>query len=194
MHDCQQIKVDEKEEKKTLRQKIGSCVWRAKDWLRHNCKPFDYLETKYYNLVNGVGNIVRWFPVVWKDRPWDFEGYFGPFLRCKLEELNKRPYEDMFVDGDWAKRYLKLCLWLMDEYKRLDNTYCPEGMEEPIHRWIPSGEFYGKEETVQLVIDWKKPTDEEEYHQFRLKNDERMIKVRRLLFLILEKRGQCWWD
>ncbi len=87
-----------------------------------NIKLFDRLETKYYNITIGIGNIFRWLPIVWKDRDWEYESYTEKFIYRKLKNLYKRNYGEIFEDGEWTQNYIGLCIKLMDEKKKVQNS------------------------------------------------------------------------
>lgn len=45
-------------------------------------------------ILNGLKNLRYWFPVIWKDRQWDYD-FLLKLLLHKLERM-----EDYFIDGD----------------------------------------------------------------------------------------------
>lgn len=47
---------------------------------------FDRCETRYYNLKNGIYNLWRWFPIVWRDRDWDW-AYTASIMEWKFRKL-----------------------------------------------------------------------------------------------------------
>jgi hypothetical protein len=41
------------------------------------------------DLILGIKNLIRWFPIVWNDRDWDFH-YMMLFIKKKLEITQSR--------------------------------------------------------------------------------------------------------
>ena len=134
-----------------------------------NFKIFDRLETKYYNITIGIRNIFHWLPIVWQDRPWEYECFTEQFIYRKLKDLDKRNYSDLFEDGDWAQRYLKLCIWLMDEKNRMND------FEDDLYKSINQDDYNN-------------------YHDIDMKRRIREKKINHLIYHILETRGGYWWD
>jgi hypothetical protein len=99
------------------------------------------------NIRRGIGNIICWFPVIWKDRHWDC--YFIMLVtHHKLADAYKRQrWAEIFEIGDWAANYLRIARDIARKY--LDCEY--ETFAEEEHQW-------------------------------------------RLVFKIIAKRGQWWWD
>src|SRR5690606_28650947 len=45
------------------------------------------LKMKYHNTVQGIQNLIKWFPVIWKDRDWD-HNYLMRMLEKKLYSMS----------------------------------------------------------------------------------------------------------
>jgi len=73
------------------------------DGIRHR------VSRQYYNLKYGIKNLVKWFPIIWKDRNWDYE-YIFPILRKKLVLLEKgiRKYTTAVDRADVIKEVIEL--------------------------------------------------------------------------------------
>lgn len=54
--------------------------WRIRNWFD---KYFDYHAIKY-----GIKNLIKWFPLIWKDRDFDYR-YLYDILYFKLGEMQK---------------------------------------------------------------------------------------------------------
>jgi hypothetical protein len=63
------------EEKETLVEKITDWWWRNIGW-------------KIVDISRSIKNIIRWFPIIWKDRDWD-ESYIYTILQTKLKFQSK---------------------------------------------------------------------------------------------------------
>ena len=58
-------------------------------WWEHFTLFWTY-EFHYYprNFVQGVRNLIKWFPVIWMDRNWD-DSYLWTILKFKISEISK---------------------------------------------------------------------------------------------------------
>lgn len=52
-----------------------------KSWSRIN------ISQRYYNTKNGIKNLIKWFPVVWRDRDWD-EFYLLHAMEFKFKNMS----------------------------------------------------------------------------------------------------------
>jgi len=155
-------------------------------------RAFDWLETKYYNITIGIGNIFRWLPIVWKDRDWEYDAFTMRFIYRKLKYLQKRKYEKWFEDGEWMKYYLNLCIWLIEEEQRMEN------LEDDLWKSIEPGETVAGEPDerglIPLNFTWSSPEAKEKYWEVEGQRYIRQKKIHHLIYHILETRGGWWWD
>jgi len=71
--------------------------WRIRNWYN------DYLS--FYAIKNGVKNLIKWFPIIWQDRDYDY-GYLYTILEFKLNNMQKFFESDYTYSKD-AKHYAK---------------------------------------------------------------------------------------
>lgn len=154
------------------------------------------IKTIYYNITIGMKNLIDWFPVIWKDRDWAYDFYTHKILLHKLKRLQKRPWEELIMDGDWMKRYLKLAIWCLEEWRRIeDGLDLPSDVTEPKHSFVELEEKDADGDALwSMKTEWAHPNDEKEYYDFLTWCDKRQVKVNSLLYHILEKRSGYWWD
>ena len=48
------------------------------------CNLLDFIR---YDIPNGIGNLVRWFPIVWRDRDWDWD-YLAEIMEFKFRRMS----------------------------------------------------------------------------------------------------------
>ena len=60
--------------------------WKIRNWFD------DYLSL--YAIMDGISNLIKWFPLIWKDQDFDY-GYLYDILYFKLGEMQK-----FFESGD----------------------------------------------------------------------------------------------
>lgn len=76
-------------------------------------------EGRFYHkdFKNGVKNLIRWFPVIWKDRNWD-SVYIFNILQHKLKLQAKYiSTNDIHVDAQTDSQKMMLCTRLIEKIK-----------------------------------------------------------------------------
>jgi len=71
--------------------------WKIRNWFD------DYLRP--YAIIDGISNLIKWFPLIWKDRDFD-HGYLYDILYFKLGEMQKFFESDNTWSAD-ANEYAK---------------------------------------------------------------------------------------
>lgn len=75
----------------------------------------------YWDLANGVRNVIRWTPVIWFDADFD-SGYLMEVMEYKFRRMHKR-FETTRITTDW-RRQSRQCLICAELLKRLqDDDY-----------------------------------------------------------------------
>lgn len=81
-------------------------------------KIIDKMQTLWYNIKYGIENLIRWFPVIWKDRNWDYY-YFFKILEKKLGLLEETHTDGIYIGWQPVAKKLKiaknLCKRLAEE-------------------------------------------------------------------------------
>lgn len=140
--------------------------------------------SKIRNFFESIGNVVKWFPVIWKDRDFDY-GYLEEILRFKLKNM----YEFFMSDRTWSVNAKETALEIKEVIDLLDKIQ-KDNYEQIIdptyHKWIemyPSNIFdnvnnFDKERRVQI------------YQQAEQLKFDDMKKVYELISQNIRK----WWD
>lgn len=74
-------------------------------------------EGKYYhiNIQKGIKNLIRWFPVIWKDRDYD-DHYIWEILKTKLQfQAKSIGNRDLHVSAKRDAQIMLLCSRLIDK-------------------------------------------------------------------------------
>lgn len=81
--------------------------WKLKNWLD------DYLS--FHTIRDGIRNLIKWFPIIWKDRNFD-QGYIYDMLYFKLGEMQKffESGNTYAVGADKCAEQIKECRRLLD--------------------------------------------------------------------------------
>ena len=75
-----------------------------------------YIEVRYFfrNMVQGVKNLWRWFPVIWKDRDWD-DAFILDVLKFKLKNTADELERAAFFTGyEHEVSRIRLCVKLIE--------------------------------------------------------------------------------
>jgi hypothetical protein len=172
------------------------------------------------NIIKGIKNLIKWFPVIWKDRDWDSHYIFSILehkLKLQSEGISKR---NIHTNAQRDAEIMRTCIKLMEKIR--EGYYESEYMDyhkskywfEPIKdrpgysTWeseIISENFddYFKKypliykrvlngEGIFSIINNKNKEKKE-----RIANNIAHInqnRAHKLLFKILEQNILKWWD
>jgi hypothetical protein len=104
-----------------------------------------------YHIIRPIKNLIRWFPVIWKDRDFD-DHYIWEILKTKLKHQAKYIGEgDIFVNSKYDAQKMMLCVRLIEKIQ--DDYYEMEHMD------------YHKSE-----YNWIDAEDKPEYYQLEIKH------------------------
>jgi hypothetical protein len=156
----------------------------------------------YHNIKNGIQNLTTWFPVIWKNRDWDF-AFIWIILHKKLELMER----EIRINGHHTNNkrdanQIKLCVNLI---KRLmDDNYHENVFIHHDIKWGETHMVWNKtdkpgESSLEIKRDNVKTKEDklEERKQFRIlstnveKQKQQDIEY---LFNYMAKHIQCWWD
>ena len=154
-----------------------------------------------YKIYYGIKNLIRWFPIIWRDRDWDWD-YLVIMLQHKLIGIEKQLElgRHIYWKKDWKRvHYAKLlCKRLVDQdYFENSTRLHNKKWGETKFNWddVP-GEPY-----VSLRIEHENAITNEEKEQERIergrcfKSEEYMIKQDLSeLTTTLNKYLRSWWD
>jgi hypothetical protein len=142
-------------------------------------KIIDYLR---YDIPYGIWNIVKWLPIIWKDRNWDYI-YILIIMYKKLSLMEKHIRQnDNHVDAPKDADSIKLCVLLIDRLLK-DNYY------ENVFK-----EYYKKWGRPQLLWENSNISNSKEYNRLSQNAIDLKEQDFDLLFKQIRKHIQRWWD
>lgn len=162
---------------------------------------YDYIR---YDIPRGIKNLIIWLPAVWKDRQWDHQ-FIYMILRHKLNLQQQFIREHgVHVNNVQDADEIKECVELLDNL--IEDDYHSKAFEAHDKRWgaaemnwVDASEH--GDDMVQLKITHPKVVTDEDHANERvdfLEACEREDYLRksdlRLLFDIMRKKIQGWWD
>ena len=144
---------------------------------------------KVKGFFTSVGNLIKWFPVIWKDRDWD-DHYIFEVFKFKLEKQAKYIKEKGFhTNSDLDAKRMMLCVKLMEKIQ--EDFYIMEYMdyEDKDFFFVPTGEgiedgdggYYMetrlKKENLNDFFKihplvYKKIVTDKKYHIFKMDNED----------------------
>lgn len=178
-------------------------------------------EGRYYhkNFTNGVKNIFKWFPIIWRDRDWDTSFIFEIMIQKLKNQSDYIGDKDRHTSAKRDAEIMMTCVRLMEKVK--DEYYQSEYSDyhDSDYNWVDSDEpgysqldIVEKSEnfddyikkypsTMRKVLSNPKAFDyiQEDYKDKKstlamLIARENHNKARRLLFTLMERNIEKWWD
>jgi hypothetical protein len=178
-------------------------------------------EGRYYHkdFINGVKNLIRWFPVIWKDRDWDAHFIWELMIKKITFQAKYIGDRDFHTRAKRDAEIMMTCVRLMEKvkdeyysteymdyheteynfvecdtpgYKRLETTELSERFDEYFRKY---------QSTMRKVVANPKVFDyiEEDYKDKKstlamIIARENHSKARRILFTLMERNIEGWWD
>jgi hypothetical protein len=145
-------------------------------------------ECMFRKIKYGIQNLVKWFPVMWKDRDWD-QRYLMEILSFKLAEMAKlhRKYGH-FVNSDKYADQLEECSFLAR--KIADEDYALESGSDKL---LEKMEMIFEDNGIINIAGLTKQEDEE-LAIMREQEEEFLERDINLLFENMKKNLRSWWN
>jgi len=187
-------------------------IWKIQRWFRQEAP---YLHR---TIANGIKNLWRWFPLVWKDRDWDHH-YIFEVLKFKIANTAKYVgLKDRYVGADRDSEIMMTCVRLIDKvqneiydgewYEYTDQKMITEEVEGGNIRIVDfeiiSENFKAYFEKYPNV--YKKAlaaSSGKERWPYTVVSDNSLAmwmshynhkRAKRILFTIMERNIENWWD
>jgi hypothetical protein len=174
-----------------------------KDDMLDKIDEFENTINRFFrNIRTGIKNIVRWFPIIWTDRQWDFV-YFLKIIKFKLEQMI-RFYETEAhqIKAEKHVDKMKTCINIIDRI--IDDNYHDVVFKNYYEKWgqteikfikdegtnrnrveVIHSKVITQQDRIKSLDEYRKLTDKEEY----------MVKQDiSLLFRLFTKHLRSWWD
>ena len=170
-------------------------------------KTWKYYSPTWFNVfAEGVYNIFRWMPTIYKDKDWD-DFYITRLLQVKIEHqreylVKHNRHESTSEDNFWMTVVLNLIereheeYYTMEKYEYVErhdeilaDGYKSEHVQDYINKY--PGTYCQVIKSIDLSD--KHLTIDKHYIAMQM-GIQRQIKCRHLLFRILKDKSQQWWD
>lgn len=164
-------------------------------------------------IIDGISNIIKWAPVIYKDRDWDGH-YIFEMLKFKLIQQRKEIVEaNRHMEVEDTNRYITICLNLIEhiqeetynlEYQDFvrermwfsDNGDGTSTLKSEIEMENLSGYFRKYPNQTKYLLN-KKPRlglPENKMELALRLSDLNQSRCQKLLFKILDYKINTWWD
>lgn len=176
---------------------FGKSYYKS-DGLKLNLwKFFDSLISPFVVFFESVQRLVVWFPVIWKDRDWDYH-YLYEVLKKKIELMSKYEKKHAWATkADEVSKQMDEAIYLID---KVDDD-CIEEALEPFYEVYPNFEsemvFSDSVDNPKFkTIGFKYDSEEQEklYNECLSKADEIRENYKNKLFGLLKDKIDWWWD
>lgn len=146
------------------------------------------IEEKWYNFKYGVQNLIKWFRIIWNDRDWDYS-FIYTILKFKL--INQAKHTAKLNKHESSKREVEIMNLCVKLIQRCQDEYYDD-------------EWYDKRDFSKVIL--KYPLQYKKVILANPKligNDIRIAmqicsnnqqRCRRLLFNLLERNIEKWWN
>ena len=165
------------------------------------------------DFVRGVKNLWKWFPIIWRDRDWD-DHFIWQLLIFKLKKQARYIGErDFHTRAKRDAEIMMTCVRLMEkvkeEYYQMEYMdYCKDEFEfvdsdtpgyselkiTPISENFD--DYFAKRKTAyQYVMKNGGMFANEDKKRIAMNMGQyQHNKARRILFTIMERNIECWWE
>lgn len=89
-------------------------IWKIQRWFRWEAK---YLHK---DIIKGIKNLWKWFPLVWKDRDWDHHFIFETLKFKITNTANYIKSHDRYVGADRDYEVMMTCVRLIEKIQEED--------------------------------------------------------------------------
>jgi hypothetical protein len=181
-------------------------AWTRNKWL-------GYVPTPIKQFFQGLRNVIRWMPTIYRDRHWD-HSFLTDILQKKLEFMrNELVSANRFVGVEAVNKDITLALNLLE---RIKHSYYELEMHDYIKRsydFVPAdvtAEYFTMEDTIlddnlDEYLAKYKSTAKKLRKKYKLKRDQteklaykvsdyNQQKCERIFWKLIHYKLNHWWD
>lgn len=174
-------------------------------WIYINLDKYIFIPLDQF--TTGIQNLIKWFPIIWKDRNWD-HSYILEILQHKL--ILQREYlvsNNRHTMVDMDNKYITICLNLIErmkeDYYELEHyDYIDEdiwwtkdySLESKINKENLDEYFAKYPLIVRRILNRKPGLNKKRMLLASKVADMNQQRCKRLLFKILNEKIEGWWD
>ena len=145
---------------------------------------------------NGIRNLIYWFPVIWRDRPWDYV-YLLRVMRHKVAQMSESTKDWLQVDAEERKAEMDQVIGVLDDLintKHEDKAFEQHRQIFGDSRWT----FTKRTDNLEELEITYPDTEDQELAKRGLMAMARMAEYARQISLAALGRAMTlierWWD
>lgn len=160
---------------------------------------YSKLVDLYYNIKNGIHNIITYLPIIWNDRQWD-DYYFHNLIRFKLIQMEKCIRNGYSANADKDADNIQHTIDLLNRITEQNNFSYLEESLKPFYERYPDYEFKREFEQCKdnpkfyRMIDNDTEEQSQLLHECYKKEDEMQKQDLDELYSFLRQHIREWWD
>ncbi len=145
---------------------------------------------------HGVANLVRWFPIIWADRDYDW-GYLSRMMEYKFRAMGKN-FVKYRICTDWELQ-ARECFTCAELLRRLnedadEDLWQPAGTRKIVLKSVPR-----KDGSTTSEIRWDAPIKKGKIfgqgnEQITSLHMKRMEEWQKMLGKLIGRKLRTWWD
>ena len=144
------------------------------------------------SFYDGVKNIIRWIPIIYKDRDWDYF-FFMNIIQFKLKNMEKFFKEyGVSVNSERDAREMRKCILLLDRI--MEDNYCDREYNKLDKKWGKVIIDNGKLCRSKIISEEDEKQERKEIKRLIERENSLKNQDMDLLFKILRKQIFSWWD
>jgi hypothetical protein len=164
------------------------------------------------NIIQGIKNLLYWFPIIWKDRNFD-QHFIYEILKHKLKYQSKSILKNnIHTSAERNSRIMNICISLINKvqsefylYEHLDYFKLTSYTEENPNIISPSLTMYIKDDRFTLYFNKYKRIFKKQNTATPIAPKQRLYaaneiaeynhnKAKNLLFKTIKENIDHWWD
>lgn len=166
-------------------------------------KIIDKIEDFFRSIRQGIPNLIKWAPVIWRDKDWD-QYFLYVILKFKLEQMEKLHLEyGHTLNAEKYAGEMRTCILLLDRI--IKDDYLMNALKPHEEKWgelemsskpLPNNpELFSVSFTVEKAVT-KEEIDQENKARKRLYKHVDSLEKQDLdmLFKNIRKYVGGWWD
>jgi hypothetical protein len=170
-------------------------------------KILKFISDTYWNVAGwrirqfgiSIKNLIKWFPLIWQDRDWD-HSFIYAMLEFKLTNMAKYfRKRDFFVGQIREAEKMELCVRLM---KKVNEDFYSCEYQDVIEEKWGKQEMFVDPSTNYLEFKFiDKDYTEEQLAEINTETSNlikkchlKQAKAQRILFALMERNINRWWD
>ena len=160
-------------------------------------------DARYYheNFAHGLKNLIRWFPVIWKDRNWDSSHILEIWkkkISFQAEHIRKHGHHvNHIYDAERMETCVRLMSDIQDEFYSSEYNDYIKNSTKSTKGWEKFDDYLAKYPHAYREVT---KTDRYIFDNDSKQNIAMNVgyylhkKANRILFKLLERHLESWWD